>query len=158
MGSRGPAPKPRALKKLQGNPGRRKLNDAEPTPDAALPACPAWLNTEAKREWKRVAATLHVAGLLTSVDMAVLAGYCQSYARWRKAELQVERQDQVVVSDKGGSYLNPWLIAAQIALKDMSKLASQLGMTPSARTTIKVPLQKKEKSLAEILFEQAQQK
>ena len=65
MGSRGPAPKPQALKKLQGNPGRRKLNAAEPTPDSALPACPAWLNAEAKREWKRVSATLHVAGLLT---------------------------------------------------------------------------------------------
>jgi phage terminase small subunit len=67
----------------------------------------------------------------------------------------VERQDQVIKSKSGGLYLSPWLVAAQIALKDMSKLAAQLGMTPSARTTIKVPMVKKEQSLADVLFEQA---
>ena len=50
MGKRGPAPKPTALKVLQGNPGKRKLNDSEPTfekTDEILKP-PSYLSTYAK--------------------------------------------------------------------------------------------------------------
>jgi hypothetical protein len=38
-GSRGPAPKPTAIKKAEGNPGKRKLNteEPEPVPGASVP-------------------------------------------------------------------------------------------------------------------------
>ena len=39
----GRKPKPTALKKLEGNPGKRKLNNKEPVPDKGMPDCPAWL-------------------------------------------------------------------------------------------------------------------
>lgn len=70
MGRRGPAPKPTELKRLQGNPGKRRLNDSEPRPVATLPRCPSHLTGEAKAEWRRVARGLYEAGLLTQVDRA----------------------------------------------------------------------------------------
>ena len=50
----GRKPKPTALKKLEGNPGKRKLNTKEPMPGKGMPDCPKWLFPEAKKEWERV--------------------------------------------------------------------------------------------------------
>ena len=50
----GRKPKPTALKKLESNPGKRKLNTKEPVPAKGMPECPKWLLPEAKEEWKRL--------------------------------------------------------------------------------------------------------
>lgn len=152
MGKRGPAPKPTALKRLQGNPGKRALNDSEPRPVATLPRCPSHLQGEARAEWRRVARGLHDAGLLTQIDRAALAIYCQAWARWVKAEGQIQRHGEVVKSAAGNVMQNPYLSIANRAMKQMQLMARELGMTPSARSQIKVqPLD--EPSLADLLFE-----
>lgn len=152
MGQRGPAPKPTALKRLQGNPGKRALNESEPRPAATLPRCPTHLQGEARAEWKRVARALHESGLLTQVDRAALAIYCQAWARWVKAEAQVARHGEVVKSAAGNVMQNPYLSIANRAMKQVQLMAREFGMTPSARSQIKIqPLD--EPSLADLLFE-----
>ena len=47
----GRKPKPTAIKELEGNPGKRKLNKKEPKPEKGMPVCPEWLLPEAKAEW-----------------------------------------------------------------------------------------------------------
>lgn len=49
----GRKPKPTAVKKLEGNPGKRKLNTKEPVPAKGMPDCPEWLLPEAKKEWEK---------------------------------------------------------------------------------------------------------
>ena len=49
MAARGRKPKPTALKVLEGNPGKRPLNDHEPIPPKGELKCPSWLLPEAKR-------------------------------------------------------------------------------------------------------------
>ena len=39
----GRKPKPTAIKELEGNPGKRKLNKKEPKPEKGMPVCPEWL-------------------------------------------------------------------------------------------------------------------
>ncbi|MCL5994484.1 MAG: hypothetical protein M1546_00320, partial [Chloroflexi bacterium] len=51
--TRGPAPKPTALKVLAGNPGKRPLNGSEPQYPTELPTCPRPLSAIAKREGHR---------------------------------------------------------------------------------------------------------
>ena len=55
MATRGRKPTPTAIKELEGNPGKRKLNDKEPRPEKKAPSCPKWLEPEAKKEWRRLA-------------------------------------------------------------------------------------------------------
>ena len=50
----GRKPKPTALKKLEGNPGKRKLNTKEPIPAKGMLNCPEWLLPEAKKEWENL--------------------------------------------------------------------------------------------------------
>ena len=49
MAARGRKPKPTALKVLEGNPGKRPLNDHEPIPPKGELKCPSWLLPEAKK-------------------------------------------------------------------------------------------------------------
>lgn len=86
MATRGRKPKPTAMKELEGNPGKHPLNTSEPKPNKKAPACPKWLEPEAKKEWRRLAKQMEAIGILTEVDMAAFAGYCQAYARWKEAE------------------------------------------------------------------------
>ena len=55
VAQRGRKPKPTAVKVLEGNPGKRSLNTGEPKPEKKAPRCPAWLEDEAKKEWRRMA-------------------------------------------------------------------------------------------------------
>ena len=49
MATRGRKPKPTAMKELEGNPGKHPLNTSEPKPNKKAPACPKWLEPEAKK-------------------------------------------------------------------------------------------------------------
>ena len=82
----GRKPKPTAIKELEGNPGKRKLNKKEPKPEKGMLVCPEWLLPEAKVEWKHLSEKLNQMGVLTEVDMAAFAAYYQSYARWKEAQ------------------------------------------------------------------------
>ncbi len=76
---RGRKPKPTRLKLIEGNPGKRPINGREPKPPGSLPSCPAHLSATAKTEWKRLARSLNRIGMLTEIDRAAMAAYCQAY-------------------------------------------------------------------------------
>ena len=88
MATRGRKPKPTAMKILEGNPGKRPLNENEPVPPKGEIKSPAWLLPEAKKEWKRLAPSLEAMGVLTMADWTAFQGYCQAYARWKEADYQ----------------------------------------------------------------------
>jgi P27 family predicted phage terminase small subunit len=134
--------KPTAIKKLEGNPGKRPLNDNEPQPDKTPPACPSWLPHEAKREWRRIVPELERLGLLTIVDRAALTGYCEAWARYVKAakELKdgftyeyINEKFQMKRSKK------PEVEIARDALNQVKAFCAEFGLTPSSRGRMSVP-------------------
>lgn len=136
MAQRGRKPKPTAIKVLEGNPGKRKLNDLEPKPDKKAPECPVWLNKSAKDEWNRLSKNLEQLGLLTELDMAAFAGYCQAFARWKEAEEFIEQHGSIVKTPSGYWQQVPQVSIAQSNLKIMLKFCSEFGLTPSSRSRI----------------------
>lgn len=153
MGKRGPAPKPTTLKKLEGNPGKRALNASEPRPAAKLPTCPRHLSKEARSEWRRITKELAEMKLLTAVDRAALAAYCQCWARWVEIELELQaidpetnmpKHELIGSTDKGYDFANPLLGAANNALKQMKLFLVEFGMTPSSRSRISLPPEESE--------------
>ena len=137
---RGRKPLPTTLKVLSGNPGKRPLNDREPTPMPGGPQCPEWLDDEAKAEWVRVTAELQGMGLLTTADRAALAAYCTAWSRWVFAEAQVKKFGTIVKSpEKGFPMKSPYLSIADQAMEAMRKLMIEFGLTPSSRSRIKIP-------------------
>lgn len=141
---RGRKPTPTHLKLVTGNPGKRKLNAREPMPARSMPEPPPHLAEEAKAEWARISEELYRLGLLTKADRAALAAYCQSYARWVKAESAVAKMAErdeltgglMIKTTNGNAIQNPLIGIANKAMGDMMRYAAEFGMTPSARSRI----------------------
>lgn len=138
MAGRGRPPKPTAIKELEGNPGKRPLNKNEPKPEKKAPKCPSWLEPDAKKEWRRLAKELEVMGLLTQVDMAAFAGYCQAYARWKEAEEFISKHGSILKTSSGYIQQIPQVSIAQQNLKQMRNFCSELGLSPSARSRLNI--------------------
>ena len=149
---RGRPPKPTAVKKAEGNPGKRPLNTSEPRLPPALPDPPATLTGEALVEWNRVAPELFTAGVLTASDRGALAGYCQAWADWVKARGYLA--DKMIMTTPNGFEIpSPWVAIANKALDKMLKIASEFGLTPSARARIHVePLKTPEEEAEARIF------
>lgn len=149
---RGRKPKPTHLKLVTGNPGRRPLNKSEPKPTLELPTPPAELSEDAAAEWGRVSVALHKAGLLSGIDRAALAAYCQAYGRWVKAERAIAEMGKrdpltgglMIKTTNGNAIQNPLVGTANKAMADMVRYAAEFGMTPSARSRIKAEGEKPE--------------
>jgi P27 family predicted phage terminase small subunit len=135
---RGRKPLPSNVVRLRGNPGKRRLNDAEPRPAARVPSCPACLGDAASKEWKRLAKELAELGLLTGLDRGLLAAYCQAHALWVEAVSSVERYGTMIKSPNGYPMQSPYVAVANKQVDIMVRIAAELGMTPSARTRIRV--------------------
>ena len=130
---------PTALKILRGNPGKRPLAHDEPKPRPVAPECPAWLLAEAKREWRRVAPELERLGLLTMVDGAAFAGYCQAYGRWVQAERALKKHGLTTETSTGYLAPRPEVVISRQSLQLVKAFCSEFGLTPSARGRMTVP-------------------
>ena len=75
-------------------------------------------------------------GLLTEMDMAAFAGYCQAYARWKEAEEFITQHGTMIRTPNGYLQQVPQVSIAQTNLKIMLKFCEQFGLTPSARSRI----------------------
>jgi P27 family predicted phage terminase small subunit len=94
---------------------------------------------EAKREWNRVVPQLERLGLLTVVDRAALAGYCQSWARYREAEEAISQDGLIRTTESGYSMPHPAVSISRNALQQVRAFCAEFGLTPSSRGRIQMP-------------------
>jgi P27 family predicted phage terminase small subunit len=133
---RGRKPKPTALKLVEGNPGKRPINSREPKPTLSVPTCPAHLSPTAKAEWKRLARQLHTLGIISQLDRAALAAYCQAYGRWAEAEKRLKETPTLIKLPSGYIQPSPWLAIANKQLELMHKYMGELGLSPASRSRV----------------------
>ncbi|MEG0145455.1 MAG: phage terminase small subunit P27 family [Clostridia bacterium] len=136
MAKRGRKPKPTALKKLEGNPGKRPLGELEPLPPISVLRCPNWLLPEARKEWRRLAPALIAMGVLSLADAVPFAAYCTAYARWREAEDEITQHGSVYKDANGNIKPNPYIAISARQLSEIKSLAAEFGLTPATRTAI----------------------
>ncbi|HHX91365.1 MAG TPA: phage terminase small subunit P27 family, partial [Paracoccus sp.] len=118
--------------------------ESEPRFAPEIPTVPGFLSEEAQAEWARVCVQLYNQGVLSQVDRAALAAYCQAYGRWQQAEealsLMGERdrvtKGMMIKTTNGNAVQNPLVGTANKAMADMMRYATEFGMTPSARSRI----------------------
>lgn len=143
MGARGPAPKPTALKQLEGNPGKQKLNKGEPMPNvpATVPKPPKRLLPEARKEWKRLAPAMVALGLLTEVDTSAFAELCQNYAYYLAADAEILAMGtagpiQMQKAPSGYMQQHPLLSLRKQYYETWRRGLADFGLTPASRARI----------------------
>lgn len=143
----GRKPKPTAQKIIEGNPGRRPLNENEPKPQPGAGKCPSFLSREARAEWNRIVPELERIGVLTMVDAGAIAACCQLYGRWIQLERDINNEGNSIEEpcfDKEGNptgtiiKINPKVTAARQTLQQYRAYCTEFGLTPSSRSRIVV--------------------
>lgn len=136
MGKRGPAPKPRRLKLLEGT--FRPDRDAgmpDPEPITVVPKPPSHLTTVGKREWRRVCGQLIELGVLTDLDLSALEGYCSAYGRAVEADRALKKHG-LTMSCAQGTIARPEVAIARTAWAEARRFAQEFGITPASRTRV----------------------
>lgn len=133
-----PKPKPTALRLVDGNPGGRPINKAEPKPGRASLAPPPHLIPEAKKIWKRLAPELKRLHLFSKIDRDMFAAYCTALARAKEADAAITEHGMTyeTVNQQGETVVKrrpeTAIIVEQLRLA--KALAAEFGLTPSSRT------------------------
>ncbi len=128
---RGRKPRPMELMVINGGKPGRRGEGAE-----SLPTCPAHLNPSAKAEWKRLASELQRLRILSQLDRAALAAYCQAYGRWVEAERQLKETPTLIRLPSGYIQPSPWLGIANKQLELMHRYMGELGLSPVSRSRV----------------------
>ena len=137
-GPRGPAPKPTALRVLEGNPANRPLPKDEPKAPPGAPDQPGWLTKEARAHWDEVVPILLKLGTLTFADGEALAEYCDVWARLRKVNRVINQKGHTFTTPNGYVQQRPEVGIAKGLRADLTRLMDRFGMNPSARTRIRL--------------------
>lgn len=148
----GPRPKPTAWRRAEGNRGKRVWNHAEPAPPDGVPDCPEHLSEEGRAEWFRLVETLAGMGVISRIDRAVLAAYCQAYGRWVEAEQKLKETPLLIRTPSGYVQQSPWLGIANRQMELMGRYMAEIGLTPASRSGIAVYSQQTPEPVDKIEF------
>ena len=138
MGRTGRRPKPTAVKRLEGNPGKRPLPKNEPAGVGSAHdlAAPAHVDGLAHEEWQRLVATC---GWLTATDRPALLAAAESYAEYQAALQHVREEGPVQTTGGGYQAVSGWYAVMNKERKHYLWCCQELGATPASRSRVELP-------------------
>lgn len=135
--TRGRKPVPEKIKRMAGNPGKRKIRPDLPAP-SGVPPMPKRLMVEpvAVEKWRELVPILTELGTLTLADGEALATLCEVYAATQTCLLELRSGGPVIRTDLGGVKPNPAgpLYRGLVSLQ--ASLMSEFGLTPTSRARL----------------------
>ena len=116
---------------------------------------PTGLSAYAKKAWKRIVPKLLEMGVLTVVDGDALSVYCEAWATWKQAMIDIKKNKYYTEGkgSRGQTILipNPAVEERDKAIKVMKAYQCEFGLTPSSRSRLKVEKPKETDPLDELL-------
>lgn len=136
---------PTALKLLKGERTSR-VNKDEPQPDDGIPECPS-NNKDVREVWDYTLRQLVRMRTITMADRDALHAYCVQVVQYRIAADMIDR-DGPMVEGVGGLRKHPALGVLRETGTMIKTFARDFGLTPSARSAIRVSDQQPAKTEA----------
>ena len=131
-------PTPTNLKIIRGNPGQRPLNSAEPQAPPADLTPPAVLSDLGLEVWNEMAPLLVRMGVFTQADRFLLTRYCLLQEQFANVVKHVREHGMTQLTQTGYSQITAEGSLFKTLPSELLKIEQQFGMTPAARTSIKV--------------------
>jgi len=114
---------------------------------------PDWLGDDAQQEFKRIIKEMKDLEVITNVDVDALAVYCDAYVNYIECTRIIDNEGIMVnIKDQDGnitsSYPHPLMSKKRQLAEQMKAMATELGLTPSARAKIAMPKEKPKQKTA----------
>lgn len=138
-----PSPKPLSIedKELRGNPGKRALHkDTQPKLEILfdMPPAPEYLGKYGTKEWERTGPKLVAAKMLAESDMPAFEAYCLNIDLMIESRIDIKENGYQVMGHRGW-VRNPAIAAFGQASTAIRGFVSEFGLSPSARSRIRIP-------------------
>ncbi len=147
VGRRGPAPEPVRLRMLKGETRPSQVNRRAPEPRPDRPVMPADMDDAAQVVWQRVEREVGATGIITAGDTDTLRCYCEAVAQY-VAALALLRTSGLLIRRRDDLVKNPLHQVVRDHRDAIRLFARELGLTPSARSSLVAPEKVKDDPVA----------
>lgn len=137
---------PTVLKLLAGTRNSR-INHDEPIPEDGIPQCPS-PSAEVREVWDYTIAQLLKMRTVTMADRDALNTYCEHVVIYRKAAERVREEGAIYTGERGGMRKHPAVSVMNESANVIKNFGRDFGLTPSARSSIKVADQRPKQTQA----------
>jgi P27 family predicted phage terminase small subunit len=138
---------PSKIKQMQGTniPCRQLENEMEVDLVSELPLAPSLLSEIGKEEWNKVTRQLYNLNMLYKIDLRLVEAYCNEMSLYIETETMLREKGRIQVFKNSDGTIKhaqavPYQKIAKDALNAALKLATQFGLTPTARASISAPV------------------
>ena len=94
---------------------------------------PSWLDSTAKKEWKRVVPQLLKIEVVGNLDFSAIAGYCAAFSGFKQTTEKLKSEPFTKMMPDGRVVENPLLRTQREFAAEMRKFADMSGMSISSR-------------------------
>jgi len=130
------ARKPRIVRELEGNRGKRPLPAREPK-GRGKPAAPDYFGKEERQLWTALMKAMPP-GLLCAADQSVCEVFVTHWQDFRESSRMLATSGLPVKGERG-PVKNPLMTIRRMACEAMDRAGLQLGLSPYARTRLQEP-------------------
>ena len=136
-------PKSQALKILEGNAGKRRLDaSADVAYAVGAPEAPKNLKGDALTHWRWLESILIPARVLTPADFGIMVLTTNAYAYMRRLERACQRRRTITYEEQGSKQQLVTRRYPEFELLDRAerkylRMLTELGLTPASRTRVK---------------------
>lgn len=95
---------------------------------------PAHASEDGRAEWQRLGSLLEQLGLISDLDLAAFALYCEAWSDYLRACRKLQQLgDKGYVMDTPSGYqqIGPWLSIKNNAAANVNKYKSEFGLSPA---------------------------
>lgn len=147
------------VKKAQGNPGRRPLNENRPEPPKGPLECPENFGEEEANIWAQTLAN-SAPGVIRPADSEILAAYVEQVWIKRQAmrelkQMGADNRQYMSVETERGWVKNPQTTVVDAAVKQIRSLGAELGLSPASRERLHTSNEKPQDPLEAFLSRKA---
>ena len=129
-----------ALKRLDGNPGKRPFDDLLIVAEGE-PTAPEHLSDDATACFEMIVQSMPPSVYATA-DTFMLSAFAEAWSIHKRAALALQSEPLILRSATGQEYQNPWLAILNGQARIMATIGSRLGLNPAARMGLNVSEQR----------------